>query len=208
MNLRDDFQRIFLAFSVLIPKVDPNFLPELQTNLLLEDDPELLDERSQVRYLLEFDPTQRSIFHIRTLKRTNKLMVPMFYRSVNICSHVVELAYKQLIHERYSLDTDLEYYSFPSMLQIINLFRFVRSGAPSAPIINCILGPKYLTVYTFLPKTIKDAADVETMADYLNSNENNFIQEILDNNDDFDYIQQLYKYKMGVMMEIYLIGNH
>lgn len=202
--LKDDFQRIFLVFSILIPSFNPNFLSELQKNLLLEDDPEVLDKQS--RYLLEFDPTQRPIFHIKTFEQTNKLMVPMFYRSVNICSHIVELAYKQLIHERYSLDTDLEYYSFPSITQIINLFRFVRSGAPSAPVINCILGPKYLTVYTILPKAIEDAANVDTMVEYLKSIENNFIQDILDHNDDFDFIERLYRLKMGIMLKIYQVG--
>ena len=202
-ELKDDFQRIFIAFSNRIPRIDSKFLSVLQTNLLLEDDPEVLDK--QLRYLLEFDPTQRPIFHIKTFEQTNKLMVPMFYRSANICSHIVELAYKQLMYERYSLDTDLEYYSFPSITQIINLFRFVRSVAPSSPVINCILGPKYLTVYTILPKAIEVAANVDIMVEYLKSDENNFIQDILDHNDDFDFIERLYKYKMGIMLKIYAL---
>ena len=210
-ELNDNFQRIFIAVSVIIPYVDRNFLSDLQTNLLLEDEPESLDEHIETRYILEIDPTERHGFHIETLKRTKRLMVPMFYRSVNIHSHVIELAYKQLMHERYSLDTDLEYYSFPSIIQIINMYKYSDIYEhKNGPVINCILGPKYLTVYTIHPKALKGkqrAANIEIMCEYLRDIESEFIQSILDNNRDFEYVEGLYKRKMGILLRIYPISH-
>ncbi len=220
-ELNDNFQRIFIAISVIIPKVDTNFLSDLQTNLLLEDDPDLLDEHFETRYILEIDPTERHGFHIETLKRTERLMVPMFYRSVNIHSHVIELAYKQLMSERYSLDTELEYYSFPSIVQIINMYKYSDIYEhKKGPVINCIIGPKYLTVYTIHPKALKGkqrAANIEIMCEYLRDIESEFIQSILDNNRvppkgsadsrcDFEFIEGLYKRKLGILLRIYPIN--
>ena len=209
-ELNDNFQRIFIAISVLIPKADPELLPKLQLNLLLEDDPELLDKHIETRYLLEIDPTERRGFHIETFKPTERLMVPMFYRSVNIHSHVIELAYKQLMSERYSLDTELEYYSFPSIAQIINMYKYSDIYEhKKGPVINCIIGPTYLTVYTIHPKALKGkqrAANIEIMCEYLRDIESEFIQSILDNNRDFEFIEGLYKRKLGILLRIYPIN--
>ena len=163
-----------------------------------------MDEHSETRYILEIDPTERRRFHIQRFEQTKRLMVPMFIHSMNIHSHVIGLAYKQLMHERYSLDTDLEYYSFPSIVQIINTYKYSDNyDHKKGPVINCILGPKYLTLYTIHPNALKGkqrAAELEIMCEYLRDIESEFIQSILDNNRDFECIEGLYKRKLGILL--------